>query len=160
MRLQNATSNSTLALSNYRKFAAMKWTAFIFLFVLTGCSSPFTVTLWRSGGVAEERYAVDQDGVGTKTVEMPIDSETIKTYKIDKVLVSKIGTLLHDSTKSLLAVELNSRGNEMTSGITIDEKNVHHEMTWADVDPPILNTPVLDSLYHLMLVARQQMTSP
>jgi hypothetical protein len=140
----------------------MKWIAFPLFLILVGCSSPYTVTLWQNGGFSgiEERYAVRQDGTGTKTVRMPVDSESrTKTYEVDKRLVDEIGSLLRDSTKSLLAIKLNGKG-EMTTGITIEEKNVHHEMAWANVDPPILGTLVLDSLYHLMLDARQQMMSP
>ena len=90
---------------------------------------------------------------------MQVDSEsTVKKYSIDKLLVTKIGGLLRDSTKSLMITDRRDKG-KMTSGIAIDEKNTHQEITWSEVDPPVL-TPAFDSLYHLMLLVERQMVFP
>ena len=140
----------------------MRLTVIILALCIAGCASRhFTVVLFRNDSASniEERYAVDQDAVGTKTVKTPVDSEsTAKKYTIDKLLVTKIDGLLYDSTKSLLAIDRKDKG-EMISGIAIDEKNTHREITWSNVDPPVL-TPAFDSLYHLMLLVEQQMVSP
>jgi hypothetical protein len=136
--------------------------ALIFLLVFSGCASDaFTVTLFRTAratGVTE-RYAVNQDAIGTKTITLPADTDFIRsTYTIDPKLVAKIHVLITDSLASLAALELHDTG-ELTTGLHIDTRNTHKEISWANVDPPKLATPLLDSLYHIMLRAEAEMIS-
>jgi hypothetical protein len=37
---------------------------------------------------------------------------------------------------------------------------MHQKITWANVDPPKLATPMLDSLYHMMLRVEAEMIPP
>jgi hypothetical protein len=138
--------------------------ALIFLFpIFAGCASnEFTVTLFRTGAVSgiTERYSVNQDGLGTKIIALSADSESKRsTYSIDHQLTLKVRTFVKDSLAFLVPIPMRDTG-EMTTGLQIDEKNVHREIMWAKVDPPKLASSALDSLYHIMLRVEAEMTSP
>ncbi len=125
-----------------------------------GCSSDTcTVTLFRTGGVSgiTERYAVDQSALGTKTIALGTDSDAKRsTYSIDRQLADNVHRLVTDSLASFAAITLNDTG-EMTTGLQIDARTMHEKITWANIDPPKLGTPVLDSLYRLMLRVEAEM---
>ncbi len=136
--------------------------ALILLLFFSGCASnAFTVTLFRTArttGVTE-RYAVNEDALGTKTIALPADSDSKPaTFAIDPKLVANIHVLIMDSLASLAAIDLHD-SSELTTGIDIDARNTHKEISWANVDPPKLTTPVLDSLYHIMLRVEAEMIS-
>jgi len=136
----------------------------LFLLFFVGCASSgeLTVTLFRSGGVSgiTERYAVDQDAIGTKTIALGTDSEAKRsTYSIDRQLAQNVRRLVTDSLASLAAITMNDTG-EVTTGLQIDAGTMHEKITWENVDPPKLATPVLDSLYRMMLHVEEEMIPP
>ncbi len=136
--------------------------ALLFLLFIAGCASnTFTVTLFRTSDVSgiTERYAVDQGALGTKTVTLGSDSSAVSkrtTYSIDRQLTQSVHGLVTDSLAPLLAIKMDDTG-EVTTGLQIDAGNSHQKISWADVDPPKLGTPVLDSLYHIMLHVEAEM---
>jgi hypothetical protein len=139
--------------------------ALLFLLFIAGCASnTFTVTLFRTSEVSgiTERYAVDQNAFGTKTVTLGSDSNAVSkrtTYSIDRQLTQSVRGLVTDSLSTFLAIKMSDTG-EVTTGLQIDAGNNHEKITWADVDPPKLGTPVLDRLYHIMLHVEADMISP
>ena len=140
----------------------MKIRLALLLILVSGCASrQFTVTFFRTGGVSSitERYSVNQDGVGTKLVKIPLDSESKQwTYSVDPKLLAELRGIMTDSIQSLSKIELHGTG-ELTSGITIDEEKTHNEITWANVDPPKMGVPAFDSLYSIMLRVESNMIS-
>jgi hypothetical protein len=139
--------------------------ALLFLLCIAGCASnTFTVSLIRTSEVSgiTERYSVDQSALGTKTVTLGSDSSAVSnrtTHSIDRQLTQSVRGLVTDSIASLLAIKMSDTG-EVTTGIQFDAGNNHQKITWADVDPPKLGTPVLDSLYHIMLHVEAEMILP
>jgi hypothetical protein len=147
----------------------MKMRLAIFLVLVSGCASrQFTVTLFRSGGASSitERYSVNQDGVGTKAVSVPLgtmvhsDSESKQwTHAIDPKLAMQVRGLINDSLEALSKIGLHD-SSETTSGIRIDMEESHKEITWANVDPPKMFSPAFDSLYEIMLRVETNMMFP
>jgi hypothetical protein len=137
--------------------------AILVLLFFTGCASEmFTVTLVRTGEVSgiTERYSVDQDGNGMKTIRLSTDSDSKPTtYSIDKQLTLRVQTLVTDSLASLTAINMNDTG-EVTTGLQIDARNTHKSIMWANVDPAKPVPAVLDSLYRIMLRVEAQMIAP
>ncbi len=95
-----------------------------------------------------------------KVIEMPGDTESrCWRLQVDRKIVSEMQALLRDSLESIAAIELHATG-ELTTGILVDNGTVHHEMTWPNIDAPVLGTSIVDSLHHLMLRAESQMNTP
>jgi hypothetical protein len=135
---------------------------FLFLLVCGCASNECTVTLIRTGEVSgiTERYSVDQAALGTKIKALGTDSDAKRTtYSIDRQLAQNVRGLVTDSLTSLMAITLNDTG-EVTTGLQIDTHNTHQKITWANVDPPKLPTPIIDSLYHQMLRVEAEMIPP
>jgi hypothetical protein len=133
--------------------------ALLFLLVCGCASNELTVTLVRTGEVSgiTERYSVNQDALGTKSIALGPDSDAKRSsYPIDRQLALNVHKLVADSLASIAAIKLNDTG-EVTTGLQIDSRNTHQEISWANVDPPKLATPVLDSLYHIMLRVEAEM---
>ena len=146
----------------------MKIRLALLLLLVTGCAPrQFTVTLFRTGGASsiDERYSVNQDGVGNKTVKVhlgtivPNDSESKQwTYSVDPKLLAEIRGLITDSLQALSKIASHDTG-ELTSGITIAAEKTQSEITWANVDPPKMAMPAFDSLYSIMLRVESNMIS-
>ncbi len=136
--------------------------ALLVLPIFFGCASnAFTVTLIRTGTVSgiTERYAVNQDAVGTKSIALGTDSDAKRsTYAIDPQLMLRVRALAVDSFPLLSAITLHDTG-EVTTGIEIDAHHSHVEIMWAKVDPPRNEPSVLDSFYQLMLRVEGRMTA-
>jgi hypothetical protein len=147
----------------------MKIRLAILLLLFSGCASrQFTVTLFRSGGASSitERYSVNQDGIGTKLVNIPLDSESKKwTYSVDSKLLLALRGLMTDSLQTLSKIEMRDTtgaivpAGELMSGITIDAERMHKEITWPNLDPPNRQFPAFDSLYSIMLRVESNMVS-
>lgn len=141
----------------------MRFSFTLLLLLCCGCASEeFRVTLIRAGEVSgiTERYTVNQNALGTKTVTLPSDSEPKPTtYTIDSKLVADLRGLLTDSLATIAALNVHDTG-ALTTGLQIDKRDIHKTITWVSVDPPELPTPVLDSLYHLMLHVESEMAIP
>jgi hypothetical protein len=146
-----------------RNFVIMRTTLVLLLLLVCGCASnECTVTLIRTGEVSgiTERYSVNQDALGTKIMALGTDSDAKRTtYSIDRQLALNVHTLVTDSLASLEAIQLNDTG-EVTTGLQIDTHNSHQKIMWANVDPPKLATPIVDSLYHTMLRVEAEMIPP
>jgi hypothetical protein len=142
-------------------FSSMKLYLALFLLpLLASCASEqFTVSLARTGAVSgiREQYSLDQDGIGTKTIGLTTDSESAHSnYHIDPSFTLRVRTLITDSIGSLKRVASQDTG-EMTTSLQINTKNIHKEITWANVDPPEKASPAVDSLYHIMLHIEAEM---
>jgi hypothetical protein len=147
-----------------RNFVVMRIPlALLLLLFFAGCASDtFTVTLVRTGGVSgiTERYSVNQDGIGMKSVLLSMDSDSKPAmYSIDKQLAFRVHSLITGSLASFSAINMNDTG-EMTTGLQIDARNTHKTITWLNVDPPKRVTPALDSLYRIMLRVEAEMIPP
>ncbi|HEY3875328.1 MAG TPA: hypothetical protein VGM92_07610 [Candidatus Kapabacteria bacterium] len=138
----------------------MRFSALFVLFILSGCaSSDYTVTLFRTAQATgiTERYSVDSKALGTKTVILPSDTNGLRsTHGIDHEIVQSIEAILRDSLSKIEQIPLHGTGS-MTTGLTIDSRDTHTEISWPDIDPPKLETGAIDSLYHLMLRAEDEM---
>ncbi|HET6401421.1 MAG TPA: hypothetical protein VFH95_08490 [Candidatus Kapabacteria bacterium] len=138
----------------------MRLTLALVLALFCGCASEnFSVTLFRSNGASgiSERYGVDQNGLGTKTVIALADSDSKRrTCAIDPALAAEVRRFVTDSLAPLSAIQLHDTSSAI-SGVQIVAGGEQREIAWANVDPPELSTPALDSLYHLMLRVETQM---
>ncbi len=130
---------------------------------LVGCASEtFTVTLFRTKGVSgiSERYSIDQDNHGIRSIALGDDSDAKRSsYTIDGQLTSRVHTLAVDSLVSLSAIKMRDT-SELTTGLLIDARNAHVEISWANIDPPDSASPLLDSLYRTMLLVEAKMIPP
>ena len=139
----------------------MKITLALLFLLVCGCASNevTVVTLVRTGEVSgiTERYSVNQDALGTKTIALGTDSDAKRsTYSIDRQLARRVQRLVTDSLASLTAIKLNDTG-EVTTGLQIDTRNVHQKIIWANIDPPTFATPAFDSLYRMLLQVEAEM---
>ena len=107
-----------------------------------------------------ERYSVNRKALGTKTTHLAsiLDAKR-STYSIDGQLAQNVQRLVTDSVATLAAITMNDTGEE-TTGLQIDMRAMHEKITWANIDPPKLGTPVLDSLYRMMLHVEAEMIPP
>jgi hypothetical protein len=146
-----------------RNFAVMRFYFALLFLLLVGCASDkFSVTMFRTGGVSgiSERYSINQDNRGVRSISLGDDSDAKRSnYTIDGQLTSRVHALVVDSLASLSAIKMRDTG-ELTTGLQIDARNVHMEISWANIDPPDSATPLLDSLYRTMLLVEAKMIPP
>jgi hypothetical protein len=138
----------------------MKITLALLFLLFCGCSTEeLTVTLFRTGEVSgiTERYSVNQDALGTKTIALGTDSDAKRsTYSIDRQLARRVQRLVTDSSASLAAISINDTGG-VTTGLQVDTRSIHQKITWVNIDPPQHVTPAFDSLYRMMLQVEAEM---
>jgi hypothetical protein len=149
-----------------------------FLFVLSACASskqgegPSSVILVRAGGFSglEDRYQIDRNGHAIKTMRFPKEEER---RVIDTMLpassVAPIFSFIDRNLDSLYAIRHDKQGNMTTTLIFVPSGDriasndtrgpVPHIIRWANLEPPILPTNKLDSIYMLVAPVEQWLSS-
>jgi hypothetical protein len=122
---------------------------------------PASVTLVRAGGFSglEERYTIESSGHATKTMRWPGKQETTM---IDTTLpagsIAGIFNFLDRNIDSLRAIRNDKAGN-MTTTLILLKNTQAHIIRWPNLEPPILSTNKLDSMYALVAPVEQWLSS-
>jgi hypothetical protein len=125
---------------------------------LSACASsksdrePMSVTFIRAGGFSglEDRYRLEANGHATKTMRFPKQEEkTVADTMLASTSVAPIFNFLGRNLDSLLALKLDETGN-MTTTMILHFGAQSHTLRWPNLEPPILATNKLDSLYALV----------
>lgn len=114
--------------------------------------SPSAITFIRAGGFSglEDRFRIEANGHATKTMRFPRqDERTVADTMLGVTTVAPIFRYLDRNLDSLLALKLDEAGN-MTTTMILHYGAQSHMLRWPNLEPPILATKKLDSLYHLV----------
>jgi len=150
----------TLTLSRFNVSSRLSLIS-ILAFTTIGCAKPaFLVTLSRSGGFSgtTQTYSVDQEGRGVRTGQWPQDSARSKVFTIDRGVTYAISDVLQRRFRELDTIHLQVRGN-LTTSLNVKSDSLDIALSWPNLDPPVLQTAALDTLYHLMREVESRMAS-
>jgi hypothetical protein len=137
----------------------MKYFAlFLLLAGLSACASskadrtPSSIVFSRAGGFSglEERYTLSESGRMQKIMKFPGRDETLTADTIMQgPMVDTIFRYLERNFDSLRAISHNETGN-MTTTLSLTFNNQTHLIRWPNLEPPVLPTKKLDTLYTLV----------
>ena len=131
---------------------------FLLLIGLGACASskisstPSSITFSRAGGFSglEERYVIEEAGRIRLIKKFPGRDETVTA---DTVITGRALTGIFEFVErnidSLRQIRYNESGN-MTTTLSITHNNQTHLIRWPNLEPPILTTKKLDTLYSLV----------
>ncbi|HET6513402.1 MAG TPA: hypothetical protein VFH43_14520 [Candidatus Kapabacteria bacterium] len=112
--------------------------------------SPSAVTLIRAGGFSglENRFRIEANGHATKSMRFPKqDEKTVADTMLSANTVAPIFSYLDRNLDTLLTLKLDETGN-MTTTLILHYGAQSHMLRWPNLEPPILATKKLDSLYN------------
>lgn len=124
--------------------------------------APASITFIRQGGFSglEDRYTIERNGHATKTMRFPRQEEKrVADTMLAQSTVAPIFSFIDRNLDSLLAIKYDETGNMTTTLILVgaiklssikDEPSSSHIIRWPNLEPPILETKKLDSLYALI----------
>lgn len=130
----------------------------VLLLGLSACASsksdrePMSVTFIRAGGFSglEDRFKLEANGHATKTMRFPKqDERSVADTTLPLSSVAPIFSFLDRNHDQLLALKLDETGN-MTTTMILQYGAKSHVLRWPNLEPPILATNKLDSLYTLV----------
>jgi hypothetical protein len=133
------------------------------LFLVVSCASskvdhePYTITFIRAGGFSglEERFIIEENGHARKTMRFPGSPETTPAdTNFTPQTLAAIFRFVHRNIDSLRTIKLDETGN-MTTTLILANKNVMHTIRWPNLEPPVLATKKLDSLYEMITPVQQ-----
>ena len=138
----------------------MKYTAlFLLSIVLGACASsksttdtPSSIIFSRAGGLSglEERYTIEESGRVRKIMKFPGREETVTAdTMISASALANIFAYLDRNIDSLRRITSNETGN-MTTTLSLTHDAKTHVIRWPNLEPPILATKKLDTLYTLV----------
>ena len=110
------------------------------------------ITLIRAGGFSglENRFRIEANGHATKTMRFPKqDEKTVADTMLSANTVAPIFSYIDRNLDSLLTVRLDETGN-MTTTVILHYGAQSHVIRWPNLEPPILATKKLDSLYSIV----------
>jgi hypothetical protein len=133
-----------------------------FLFIVACASSkadhePYTITFMRAGGFSglEEKYVIEENGHARRTMKFPGREETTAAdTTFASQMFAPIFSYIDRNIDSLRAIKLDETGN-MTTTLILANKNQTHILRWPNLEPPVLATKKLDSLYELITPVQQ-----
>lgn len=112
---------------------------------------PASLVLARAGGFSglEERYSLNEDGKAKKTMRFPGEQEKV-TFDgtLSKPEIQALFDYIHRNIDSLRAItsQVNTTGN-LTTSLIVNYGEDSHIMRWPGLEPPVLATRKLDTLY-------------
>jgi hypothetical protein len=131
-----------------------------------------SVILTRAGGFSglEDRYVIERTGHAVKTMRFPKEDERVV---IDTVLpmsvVNPIFSFVDRNIDSLRAIHFDKTGNMTTTLIlnaaatSLDSRDTRgpasYLIRWPNLEPPLLSTNKLDSMYALVAPVEQWLSS-
>lgn len=116
-----------------------------------------SVTFIRAGGFSglEDRYTIASNGHTIKTMRFPNQEErAVADTTLSSDQVAPIFSYLDRNMDTLLALKLDESGN-MTTTMILQYGKRSHVIRWPNLEPPILSTTKLDSLYELVAPVQQ-----
>lgn len=144
-----------------KAFSALKaFSLFVLIVVICGCAGsrtprqPASLVLVRAGGFSglEERYTLDESGQAKKTMRFPGEEEKVTfDATLSRPEVQSIFDYIHRNIDSLRALssEVNTTGN-LTTTLILNYGQDSHSMRWPGLEPPVLKSSKLDTLYLLV----------
>jgi hypothetical protein len=119
----------------------------------------FTVTLSRGGGFSglQEKYEFVDDGSTKKASRLPGEAERVFPSKPVPEMVEPVRDFLNRHYDVIDTLDFQLTGN-MTTSIILKLDDKEPRFSWPNLDPPRLETVVLDSLYQLMLEVQSMMS--
>jgi hypothetical protein len=139
----------------------------LLLMIISGCAGskterqPASITFVRYGGFSglEDRYTLDESGRAKKTRRFPDQPErTIVDTTLITPAVRSLFEFVHNNVDSLFAIRYDETGN-MTTALTIQYGQNSHTIRWPNLEPPILATKKLDTLYSLVSPMQEWLSS-
>jgi hypothetical protein len=157
----------------------MKHLLLLSLLLLTACASskvedkgPASITLVRAGGFSglEDRYMIERNGHAIKTMKFPKEEERrVIDTMLPMSIVNPIFSFVDRNIDSLKAIHFDKTGNMTTtlvltaSTASLDSRDtrgpISHIIRWPNLEPPILATNKLDSMYTLVQPIEQWLSS-
>jgi hypothetical protein len=138
----------------------------------TGGGGTSSITLVRAGGFSglEDKYMIERNGHATKTMRFPKEEErrvTDTTLPLSDV--RPIFSFIDRNLDSLRGIRYDETGNMTTTLILTPSMDaassndtrghVPHIIRWPNLEPPILPTNKLDSLYLLISPVQKWLSS-
>jgi hypothetical protein len=126
---------------------------------ITGCAGGTrSVVLLHSGGFSgiEQQYSIDREG---RIMERSkLSQDTLRTTRIgiaDRSASDRVFEFIERHHVELDSLQLHGSGNLTTAIAIIDRKRLT-KLQWPALDPPHLQTSVVDSLYQMMVAVQEQ----